>query len=76
MSDNSFSLVKKCRVCNSSDFFNFLDLGATPHADQFLTTKELLEPEIHYPLTVRVRFLERSLRIEDRMLLQKDSCWK
>ena len=74
MNDNLFSLVKKCRVCNAFDFFNFLDLGFTPPADQFLTAKELLEPVIYYPLTVRVRFLERSLRIEDRMLFQKDSC--
>lgn len=54
MNDNLFSLVKKCRVCNSSDFFNFLDLGATPPADQFLTANELLEPETYYPLTVQV----------------------
>jgi hypothetical protein len=74
MNDNLFSLVKKLRVCNSFDFFNFLDLGFTPPADQFLTAKELLELVIYYPLTVRVRFLERSLRIEDRMLFQKDSC--
>ena len=54
MTENLFSIVQKCRVCHSSDFFNFLDLGSTPPADQFLTEKELLLPETYYPLSVQL----------------------
>lgn len=46
--------MKTCRVCNSSDLAQFLDLGFTPPADRFLRREQLAEPETHYPLTVNL----------------------
>ncbi len=46
--------IKTCRVCNSSDLAQFLDLGFTPPADRFLRREQLAEPETHYPLTVNL----------------------
>lgn len=39
-----------CRVCQSTKFTDILDLGMTPHADDFLTEARLEEPETYYPL--------------------------
>jgi SAM-dependent methyltransferase len=44
----------KCRMCDSDRLELFLDLGFMPPADNFLTDKQLKEPEIYYPLTVNV----------------------
>lgn len=41
-----------CRTCKSDDLTQFLDLGFTPPADQFLRKEQLRDPEIHYPLGV------------------------
>jgi hypothetical protein len=46
--------MKTCRVCNSTDLYQFLDLGFTPPADRFLRREQLTEPETHYPLTVNI----------------------
>jgi len=46
--------VKSCRMCKSEDLKQFLDLGFTPPADQFLRKEQLNEPEVHYPLQVMV----------------------
>ncbi len=46
--------MKTCRVCNSTDLAQFLDLGFTPPADRFLRREQLAEPETHYPLTVNL----------------------
>lgn len=46
--------MKTCRVCNSTDLYQFLDLGFTPPADRFLRREQLTEPETHYPLTVNL----------------------
>jgi len=46
--------MKNCRVCNSTDLYQFLDLGFTPPADRFLRREQLTEPETHYPLTVNI----------------------
>ena len=45
-------IVTTCRLCKSSDLFQYLDLGFTPPADQFRTKEELDYPVIHYPLRV------------------------
>jgi len=45
-------MVNRCRICGSNDLFEFLDLGFTPPADQFLREDQLSQPETHYPLTV------------------------
>lgn len=39
-------------MCNSLELVQFLDLGFTPPADQFLRKEQLREPEIYYPLPV------------------------
>ncbi len=41
-----------CRMCKSSSLTNFLDLGFTPPADQFLRREQLREPETYFPLEV------------------------
>tara|TARA_B100001093_G_scaffold518090_1_gene601773 strand:- start:745 stop:1977 length:1233 start_codon:yes stop_codon:yes gene_type:complete len=43
-----------CRTCGSSNLKNFLNLGFTPPADQFLRESQLLEPETHYPLETAI----------------------
>jgi SAM-dependent methyltransferase len=45
-------MVTRCRICGSSNLFEFLDLGFTPPADQFLREDQLRHPETHYPLAV------------------------
>ena len=45
-------MVTRCRICRSNNLFEFLDLGFTPPADQFLREDQLRQPETHYPLTV------------------------
>jgi len=44
--------VTNCRLCESMNLTNWLDLGYQPHSDQFRKTKE--EPETQYPLKVLV----------------------
>src|SRR5689334_12414148 len=41
-----------CRICRGRDFKKFVDLGFTAPADQFLSYRQLQEPETHYPLEV------------------------
>src|SRR4051794_18057399 len=43
-----------CRLCGSPQLRSFLDLGASPPCQLFLTADELAEPEVTYPLHVRV----------------------
>ncbi len=43
-----------CRLCGSVRLRTFLDLGATPPCERFLTAEQLDEPESTYPLHVRV----------------------
>jgi hypothetical protein len=43
-----------CRLCGSPALRSFLDLGATPPCERFLTAAQLDEPETTYPLHVRV----------------------
>ena len=42
----------KCRMCDSSTLYTFLDLGSTPPADRFLRKDQLEDTEIFYPLQV------------------------
>lgn len=44
--------LTNCRMCESSNLYEFLDLGFLPPADKILTEKHLDEPEIHFPLRV------------------------
>ncbi|MDH4164301.1 MAG: class I SAM-dependent methyltransferase [Nitrospirota bacterium] len=43
-----------CRMCKGRALTQFLDLGFTPPADQFLRKEQLSEPEVYYPLKVVV----------------------
>jgi hypothetical protein len=47
-------LAAHCRLCGGTTLRTFLDLGATPPCESFLTEAELDAPETTYPLHVRV----------------------
>jgi SAM-dependent methyltransferase len=51
---NFYRIADKCRMCNSGELYEYLDLGFTPPADQFRKKEELKYPEIQYPLKVNV----------------------
>lgn len=42
--------VNKCRICSSTNLFEFLSLGKMPIPNGFLTKEDLKKPEPHYPL--------------------------
>jgi len=44
----------KCRLCQSNNLKEFLDLGFSPPEDAFLTKENLTEPETWYPLRVNL----------------------
>lgn len=44
--------LTNCRMCESSNLYEFLDLGFLPPADRILSNEHLNEPEIHFPLKV------------------------
>ncbi|TDC10835.1 class I SAM-dependent methyltransferase [Nonomuraea longispora] len=43
-----------CRLCGSTDMTGVVDLGATPPCERVLTAGQLDEPEVTYPLRLRV----------------------
>ena len=43
-----------CRHCKAHIDNTFLDLGVAPPSNAYLSTRELLAPEVHYPLILRV----------------------
>jgi hypothetical protein len=43
-----------CRLCGSTSLQGVVDLGATPPCERFLTAEQLEEPEVTYPLHLRV----------------------
>ncbi len=43
-----------CRLCGSTRLRTFIDLGATPPCERFLSAAQLDDPELTYPLHVRV----------------------
>jgi len=45
-------IINNCRMCDSEDLYEFLDLGFAPPSDRILTLEELKEPEILFPLKV------------------------
>ena len=46
--------VLTCRLCGSAGLRSFVDLGATPPCELFLTAEAVERPELTYPLHVRV----------------------
>lgn len=53
MNQNDFGrFLKHCRMCNSQNLYNFLDLGFHPPSDALLNEEHLHEPEILFPLKV------------------------
>ncbi|WP_281689059.1 class I SAM-dependent methyltransferase [Pseudonocardia thermophila] len=59
-----------CRLCGSQHLRTFLDLGATPPCELFLTADALDLPEVTYPLHVRV--CERCLLVQLPPLIDPD----
>ncbi len=45
---------QRCRLCGAADLRSVLDLGATPPCELFLTESGLDEPEMTYPLHLRI----------------------
>jgi quercetin dioxygenase-like cupin family protein/SAM-dependent methyltransferase len=45
-------IIEQCRMCDSSELYEFLDLGFLPPADKILTKHDLQNHEIHFPLRV------------------------
>lgn len=43
-----------CRLCGAGRLFSVLDLGATPPCEKFLCADELDQPEMTYPLHLRL----------------------
>ncbi len=53
MTENSFGRkINKCRMCDSENLYLFLDLGFAPPSDALLSSDELDEPELIFPLKV------------------------
>ncbi len=50
----SVQISLSCRLCGSDRLETFIDLGATPPCERFLAAADLHEPEMTYPLHVRV----------------------
>jgi hypothetical protein len=46
--------MARCRLCGSPSMASVVDLGATPPCERFLTAEQLDEPEVTYPLHLRV----------------------
>ena len=46
--------MSTCRLCGSASLASVVDLGATPPCERFLTAEQLDEPEMTYPLHLRV----------------------
>ena len=46
--------INKCRICESSNIFIFLNLGESPLADDFVDKKKINQEEKKYPLEVGV----------------------
>jgi len=45
-------VLKNCRMCGSQKLYKFLDLGFAPPSDALLSSTELDEPEMLFPLRV------------------------
>jgi hypothetical protein len=43
-----------CRHCNTPLTHTFLDLGSAPPSNAYLRVEELSQPEIYYPLKIKV----------------------
>jgi len=65
-----------CRLCDSPDLTEFLDLGFTPPADDFISKARLHEPETHYPLRVvrcdKCNFIQLNHVVDPVILYQND----
>ncbi|GLW08806.1 methyltransferase [Microtetraspora sp. NBRC 13810] len=46
--------MTNCRLCGSARLADVVDLGATPPCERFLTAEQLGDPEVTYPLHLRV----------------------
>ena len=46
--------MRTCRLCGSEAMLSVLDLGASPPCESFLTKEQLDQPEVTYPLHLRL----------------------
>ena len=49
----NFYRKNSCRLCNSEKLEDVIELTPTPPGNNFLSKKQLNEPENYYPLVVR-----------------------
>lgn len=63
-----------CRLCQSTDLYEFLDLGFHPHSDQF--RKDDVTPEMSYPLRMKrcnnCEFVQLSYVVSPDVLYTED----
>ena len=52
MKNNTIGAVEKCQICNTKELKSILSLGHQPIVQQYLTEKDLHEPEVTYPLNL------------------------
>jgi hypothetical protein len=52
MANKEVKKVVNCRICNSKDLIDVLDLGKQPIPNGFLSEKDLKKKEKRYPLAV------------------------
>src|SRR3989344_2854686 len=52
MKKQPVKIVKHCRTCKSPDLKKILSLGDMPMVNNFLTSYQLDQPELKFPLTV------------------------
>jgi hypothetical protein len=53
-SNYDFNMSLRCRSCQSTELEIVVDLGTAPPSNAYLRESELQEPELYYPLVVRV----------------------
>ena len=69
-------MLKECRLCGYPRMTQFLDLGFTPPADQFIKQEKLNAPETYYPLKVvccdKCMFVQLNYVVPAEILFQND----
>ena len=59
-----------CRLCGCLELHSFLDLGATPPCELFLTAAAIEAPELTYPL--HVRLCARCLHVQLQFMIEPE----
>src|SRR3989338_8947719 len=68
--------MNPCHMCKGQNLEKFLDLGAQPHSDSFMTAEETEQPEMFYPLSVYLchdcGLVQLSFIVDGKTLYQKN----